>query len=832
MQEKSESKSRHKDKPRDVKKRSGAPGNAPRKSRKNSKQRSEQKSLYKSFYDFSPLMFFTINERGTVKAVNSVGAEHLGYSEDELTEQSVLNVFYPEDREGVLEQLKKCLDSPDRVHTWEIRKVKKDGSPIWVRENAKAAMTDSGETLLNIVCEDITEGKSVEFLLNTENKVLEMTARNSSLSRILGYLCRRVESQTREMLCSFLIMDEDGKHLRHGAAPSLPAEYVKAANGLQIGPCVGSCGTAAYLKKPVIVSDIETDPLWADYKNAALKHGLRACWSTPIISSDESVLGTFAMYYKHPRPPKPHEKRIVETATHLARIAIERVKSQEMAKRFGEILEESLNEIYIIDAVAHKLLLVNKGARLNLGYSSEELAEMRPADINPDLAPELFRKVEAQSPGTHEKVRIEGAHRRKDGTKYPVEVRLQMSRFKGKKVFIADVVDVTEAKKREEELREHVEQLSKKNRYESIVLAVTESVHRSLDLQEVFDNAVDALNRNVEGASSVVIFMVEGNEAVLKADRGHTDWYVERVKKIPYPKGATWKTILDGEPRYVPDTDDDDVLGPAGKEFGTKSYLSMPIQSESGTVGCIHIHSQEKNTFCTEDLDMLRIVARQLESAIKNAKQAEALKESEEDVKQKLAELSKKKRYEEIIGAITRNAHSSIDIQEVLENAVDAMNKNIEGADNVSIYFVEGNEAVIQSHRGYPEWFLDKTSRIPYPKGFTWKTILDGRLIYSPDVEKDQVIGQAGRDVGTKSYASMPIKYDGETIGCININSFRKNAFDEDELGLLEIIASQIEIAINNARRAEALKESEERYRTLFEQTPVRQEPGHYQCER
>ena len=151
----------------------------------------------------------------------------------------------------------------------------------------------------------------------------------------------------------------------------------------------------------MIVSDIETDPLWADCKSAALKHGLRACWSTPIISSDESVLGTFAMYYKHPRPPKPHEKRIVETATHLARIAIERVKSQEMAKRFGEILEESLNEIYIIDAVAHKLLLVNKGARLNLGYSSEELAEMRPADINPDLAPELFRKVEAQSPGTH-----------------------------------------------------------------------------------------------------------------------------------------------------------------------------------------------------------------------------------------------------------------------------------------------------------------------------------------------------------------------------------------------------------------------------------------------
>ncbi|HKQ32054.1 MAG TPA: PAS domain S-box protein, partial [Thermodesulfobacteriota bacterium] len=597
MQEKSESKSRHKDKLREVNKRPVKTGEAPDKTRKNSKPRPEQKSSHDSFYEFSPLMCFSIDKKGTVTDVNSIGAEHLGYTVGELLDKSVLNVFFQDDRESILAQIKKCLKDPGRTFTWEIRKIRKDGGIIWVRENAKAITGDVKKTQINIACEDITESKSAEFLLSTENKVLEMIARNSSLNRILGYLCRRIESQTTEMLCSFLIMDEDGKHLRHGAAPSLPGEYVKAINGVEIGPCVGSCGTAAYLKKPVIVSDIETDPLWADFKNEPLKHGLRACWSTPILSTDESVLGTFAMYYTHPRSPSSHEKKIIETAAHLARIAIERVKSQELAKRFGEILEESLNEIYIIDAVTHKLLLVNKGARLNLGYSSEELAEMRPFDINPDLTPELFRKVEAESPGTHEKVRTEGAHRRKDGTKYPVEVRLQMSRFKGKKVFIADVIDVTEAKKREEELREHVEQLSKKNRYESIVLAVTESVHRSLDLQEVFDNAVDALNRNVEGASSVVVFMVEGNEAVLKADRGHTDWYIERVRRIPYPKGATWKTILDGEPRYVPDTDDDDVLGPAGKEFGTKSYLSMPIQSESGTVGCIHIHSQERNTF-------------------------------------------------------------------------------------------------------------------------------------------------------------------------------------------------------------------------------------------
>ncbi len=247
----------------------------------------------------------------------------------------------------------------------------------------------------------------------------------------------------------------------------------------------------------------------------------------------------------------------------------------------------------------------------------------------------------------------------------------------------------------------------------------------------------------------------------------------------------------------------------------------MPIQSEEKTIGCIHIHSQEKNRFCGEDLDMLQIVARQLESAIKNAKQAEALKKSEEDIKQKLGELSRKKRYEEIIGTITRSVHSSIDIQEVLENAVDAMNKNLESADYVAIYFIEGNVAALKAYRGYPDLFVRLANRIPYPKGFTWKALKEEKLLYCQDAETDDVIGPAGKEVGTKSYASMPIKYDGKTIGCININSLRKNAFDKDELDLLEIIAAQIEIAVNNARQAEALKESEERYRTLFEQTPV-----------
>ena len=196
------------------------------------------------------------------------------------------------------------------------------------------------------------------------------------------------------------------------------------------------------------------------------------------------------------------------------------------------------------------------------------------------------------------------------------------------------------------------------------------------------------------------------------------------------------------------------------------------------------------------------------------------LEEMNKTIKENLAQLSKKNRYETIIGAVTQSIHRSINLQDVLENAVEAMSKNIDGVNNVSIYLVEGEEAVLRAYRGYPSWWINRAKRIPYPKGFTWKTIIVGKPMYVADVDQDTVIGTAGREMGTKSYASMPIHFGGKTIGCININSLEKNAFDEEELKLLEIVVKQIEIAINNAQIAEAMRASEESLRSIIENEP------------
>src|SRR5262252_1500444 len=173
------------------------------------------------------------------------------------------------------------------------------------------------------------ERKRAEALLRAEKRLLEMIAKGNSVSVILDALCRLVEELSKGSLCSILLLDPDDKRLWHGAAPSLPKSYIDAIDGASIGPAAGSCGTAAYRKEPVIVSDIAEDPLWANYRDLALPHGLRACWSTPIVALDGRVLGTFAIYSRELRVPTPQQQNMIEQITDLASIAIERKQAEE-----------------------------------------------------------------------------------------------------------------------------------------------------------------------------------------------------------------------------------------------------------------------------------------------------------------------------------------------------------------------------------------------------------------------------------------------------------------------------------------------------------------------
>jgi signal transduction histidine kinase len=183
--------------------------------------------------------------------------------------------------------------------------------------NSGAARTADGVSQPDVELRRVLEG---------HNHILKLIARGRPSSEVLERLTRIVEELASPAICSVLFLEE--RRLRHGAAPSLPDAYCQAIDGVEVGPAVGSCGTAAYRRAPVVVRDIATDPLWRDYRDFALSFGLRACWSQPILTEEGDVLGTFALYYREVRDPGAEDWKLLEGMAQLVRVLIERDKRE------------------------------------------------------------------------------------------------------------------------------------------------------------------------------------------------------------------------------------------------------------------------------------------------------------------------------------------------------------------------------------------------------------------------------------------------------------------------------------------------------------------------
>jgi len=294
------------------------------------------------------------------------------------------------------------------------------------------------------------ELKVAEARMKLQKDALEMIATGKPLPATLEMMLRSIETLMPETTASILLLDADGVHLRHGAAPSLPAEYIRAIDGAAIGPKAGSCGTAAFRGSPVFVSNIADDPLWSDYKQLALPHGLRACWSTPIFDEQKKVLGTFAIYHRQPGLPATNDIRIIELVTATAATAILKARTEESLReseeRFRTLVEQASDAIFTHD-MDGRLVDVNERACAILGYSREELLRLTVAQFPPEEVRAICQNLR---PGEFKIV--PGQHRRKDGTTFPVEASLSLHQVRGQKLTAALVRDVTERKEYEAKL--------------------------------------------------------------------------------------------------------------------------------------------------------------------------------------------------------------------------------------------------------------------------------------------------------------------------------------------------------------------------------------------
>ncbi|NOT30124.1 MAG: PAS domain-containing protein [Planctomycetes bacterium] len=238
------------------------------------------------------------------------------------------------------------------------------------------------------------EASATEQILRGRNQVLQELARGAPLGEVLGTLTKSVEECFPDLRCSILLLDET-RRLRSGAAPSLPDFYVRAVDGMEIGPHIGSCGAAAALKRRVIVEDVLTHPNWAPFRELARQAEFRACWSEPVFSSVGEVLGTFAMYYAEPRKPLPAELVFIATTAHLAGIAIERKHLDErhraQEERFRQVTESIREVFYLTEwddgAAVKKVLYVSPAYEAVWGRSCQSLYD-DPRSWSHDIHPE------------------------------------------------------------------------------------------------------------------------------------------------------------------------------------------------------------------------------------------------------------------------------------------------------------------------------------------------------------------------------------------------------------------------------------------------------------
>jgi len=502
-----------------------------------------------------------------------------------------------------------------------------------------------------------------ESILSIQNTALEQLAKGSSLGVILDKLTTGYEIQYPESKCSVLLLNKEKNTLHSGSGPSISKEHDRAIDGMSIGPNAGSCGSAAYLKKLVVIEDIANDPKSAAFKGIALKYGLASCWSYPIIGHNDEVLGTFAVYYGVSRAPMEEELDEIKSLAYIAGIAIEnettrkflnqnkielenRVKkrTQELSttvelfkketqerksaenasNHLGRILDNSSNEIFVFDAKTLRFKLINLGARKNLGYSLEELSKMSAFDLKQDFSLEKFEDlVRPLRQKEKDYIRFDTVHMRKDGSSYPVHVRLQLMHDESPPVFVGILEDITE-KKRAASL------ISGQNK-------VLEMLATRVELQKTLDTVTEIVEDLLSNMTcSILRLDPETNCMHYVSFPSISKGYVDELDgfKIGPEVGSCGTAAYHNKPVIVEDINTDPLwknYKHIGLKYGVRACWSFPIQDKFGEVlGTFAFFCKHPRLPSEEELKLIQSMAHMAGIGMEHKKNEEAIRMAKE----------------------------------------------------------------------------------------------------------------------------------------------------------------------------------------------------------
>lgn len=326
---------------------------------------------------------------GRFLLVNPAFCDIVGYAEQELEHLYCHDLVDAQDEQRGRQEL---LNGEVACSVMETRYKTKSGNPVWVRVSSTLIKDPDGmpSSLIKVV-ENIEQQKRQESLQAQQQYLLERIAAGAELDDVLLATVELMEKQAPDIMCSIMLLDNTAEIFSKSIAARLPQAYLDKLKGLRIGPGVGSCGTAAYERRTVVVTNIQQDPLWANCRDVAHRFGLGACWSMPIFSSSQQLLGTFAVYRAAPYVPEQREMEMVSACSHIVGIAIERHLAEEHLK----LLETSiarLNDIVLIAEAdpqgvkAPHIIFANKAFERLTGYAAEEVIGKDPAQLNGPMA--------------------------------------------------------------------------------------------------------------------------------------------------------------------------------------------------------------------------------------------------------------------------------------------------------------------------------------------------------------------------------------------------------------------------------------------------------------
>jgi PAS domain S-box-containing protein len=587
---------------------------------------SEQK--YRDLIDASPDAICVLDADSKFVMVNPAGIKLAGRPEEELIGSSVTETYIPEEFhlfQGRIEKLK-----AEGSFRFERKFRRKTGEVIPVEVSLSPVRGQYYQAIIR----DISNRKRREALLAGENSILEMVAKGDSLADILDNLCRLVESQSTGVIASILLMDPNGKQLRHGGAPNLPKTYTEAIDGAFIGPSVGSCGTAAYRAEQVIVSDIATDPLWGDFRELALTHSLRACWSTPIFSSEGKVIGTFAMYYREPSSPTAREQETIKHITHLAGVAIQR-KLAETSRRESEA--------YLAEAqrLSHTGSWAWAPATGEIRYWSEET--YRVLGFDPDAGPPRFEKFFGRlHPDDQDRVRELFGNAIAQNAEFETDYRIVHPSGAVKDIhavghpvcaeaghlveFVGTVIDITESKRSEAALRAS----------EQVARGQVEALAQSLDVlatapdpEKFIGQMLSTIGRLLNTRNVTLWLFDESNDALILRSSTSDGAKVMADPEHPFIRDPLfWKQnpvvqelLFTAGPVVCDNIDTDPrVAGEWAehlKRSGTTRFLAVPLLVGGQVRGFVGIRHVDRASYRPEEIELTQALAHQVMLAIK-----------------------------------------------------------------------------------------------------------------------------------------------------------------------------------------------------------------------